>query len=86
MPHKKQVAQEVHDPVEVLNLLTGETQTYTGISAQAAVISAYAQSKHDWNTWDYQARYAPLIHVEKQTIACGDFAAQIQVEKETCSR
>ena len=60
--------------VTVMNLSTGEKQIYTNHPA-LAVIAAYAQSRNDWNTWDYIARYERLVEYGKHTVLCGDFSA-----------
>ena len=31
-------------------------------SPREAVIAAYAQSKGDWNTWEYEEKYGALVH------------------------
>lgn len=61
---------------EVLNLATGQTQTYVGTTPREAVIAAYAQARRDFNTWTYEARYGHLVTVGQHSVACGDFAAQ----------
>jgi len=58
----------------VLNLATGEKQEYS-CSPDQAVIAAYAQSHHDWNTWDYGKRYNHMLETGKHTYLCGDFTA-----------
>ena len=59
--------------VTVMNLCTAEKQYYTCTPKQA-VIAAYAQSKNDWNTWDYDNRYSSLVEEGKFTLICGDFS------------
>lgn len=66
---------EMHQPeIRVLNLATQETLVYQGIGPERAVIAAYAQSRRDFNTWDY-AKYAPLLVRGQRTISCGDWCA-----------
>jgi hypothetical protein len=60
--------------VTVMNLSTGEKQQYT-CSPREAVIAAHAQSKNDWNTWDYAKRYGSMVEEGKLTFLCGDFSA-----------
>ena len=60
--------------VTVMNLITGDTQDYT-CTPREAVVAAFAQSKKDWNTWDYKKRYDALVLESEKTIGCGDFAA-----------
>lgn len=62
-------------PVTVLKLGTGEEQVYCGISPKEAVIAAHAQSRNDWNAWDYAERYGELVVYGKRTVSCGDFCA-----------
>jgi hypothetical protein len=64
--------------VEVRNLLDYDAgpQVYVGITPRQAVIAAYAQSRNDWNTWDYEGRYGTLVTEGKRTVACGDFCAR----------
>ena len=59
---------------EVLNLATGQTQSYS-CTPREAVIAAYAQARKDWNTWTYDARNGHLVTVGQHSVACGDFAA-----------
>ncbi len=60
--------------VEVVNLSTGETSTYT-CSPRQAVIAAYAQDKKDWSTWMYQERYGHLVVESETCVSCGDWSA-----------
>lgn len=60
--------------VEVIDLSTGKKQIFT-CSPEEAVIAAYAQSRGDFNTWDYEKKYSVVRG--KQTVACGDFSALI---------
>lgn len=64
----------------VMNLITEEKQVYT-CSPKQAVIAAYAQSKGDWNTWQYDEHYGHLLEQGKQTVLCGDFGAFIDGRK-----
>lgn len=58
----------------VMNLETGEKQIYA-CSPQEAVIAAFAQSKGDWNTWDYKEKYSHLLLEGEFTFGCKNFAA-----------
>jgi hypothetical protein len=63
--------------VTVVNLATYDEQVYS-CSHREAVIAAYAQSKGDFSTWDYEARYGKLVRFSgtgNRTVSCGDFAA-----------
>jgi len=61
--------------VTVMNLSTSEKHYYTAsLHPKDAVIACYAQSKNDWNTWDYNQRYAYLLEEEKYTYFIGDFS------------
>ena len=62
--------------VEVHNLATQERRTYVGITAERAVICAYAQERNDWSTWDYGQRYGDKVFRGKRTVACGDWCAR----------
>jgi hypothetical protein len=55
---------------DVMNLMTGEVQTYT-CSPEEAVIAAYAQSLGDWNTWDYNEKYKDKVEYAQFSVACG---------------
>lgn len=60
----------------VMNLATAEKQEYdNALTPEQAVIAAFAQSRGDFNTWDYQAKYAHLVQAGKLTVLCGDFSA-----------
>lgn len=65
--------------VTVFNLSTGSESYYSGIPPRTAVIAAYAQSKGDWNTWDYEKRYGSLVEKGTHSVACGDFSALFRV-------
>lgn len=60
--------------VTVLNLATGEEQVFS-CSPREAVIAAYAQSRGDFNTWDYEERYGAKVVRGRITWGLGDFAA-----------
>jgi hypothetical protein len=61
--------------VTVFNLATQEHRTYCGITPTQAVIAAYAQERHDWNTWDYATCYGNLVETGEHTVLCGDWSA-----------
>jgi hypothetical protein len=61
-------------PTIVMNLASHEKKTYF-CSPENAVIAAYAQEHGDWNTWDYQTRYANLLEYGEHTVLCGDWSA-----------
>ena len=60
--------------VTVMNLATGDKQVYT-CPPEQAVIAAYAQAQHDWNTWDYDTRYAGMLERGQHCVLCGDYSA-----------
>lgn len=60
--------------VTVVNLATGDEQTFF-CAAREAVIAAYAQSRGDFNTWDYEERYGAKVVCGRITWGLGDFAA-----------
>lgn len=60
--------------VTVTNLSTCEKQVYT-CSPKEAVIAAFAQSKNDWSTWEYEKRYSEQVIESKKTVSCGNFCA-----------
>lgn len=44
-------------------------------SPRQAVIAAYAQSRGDWNTWDYEQKYGHMVKlIRGRTWSLGDFA------------
>lgn len=59
---------------EVINLLTGEKRTYS-LDARSAVNAAYAQSRGDYNTLDYDARYGDLPREGRYGWHIGDWSA-----------
>jgi len=61
----------------VLNLNTGKSTFYI-LDPESAVIAAFAQSNHDFNTWDYDERYLPDVIHGSRTVACGDFTAMLE--------
>jgi len=58
----------------VMNLKTMDKQIYS-CTPKEAVVAAHAQSKMDWNTWQYKDRYSDLLEEGKNTFLCGDFSA-----------
>ena len=62
-----------------MNLNTGE-YTYFSLPPEQAVIAAYAQSRGDWNTWDY-GKYRKYLRYGQYSVACGDFSALLSVKK-----
>ena len=59
---------------KVLNLETGKYILFS-CDPFSAVIAAYAQSKKDWNTWEYKKKYAKLVERSKLCFTIGDFTA-----------
>jgi hypothetical protein len=59
----------------VMNLLNPSHKQNYSCTPREAVIAAYAQSKNDWNTWQYAERYGHLVDEGKYTLLCGDFSA-----------
>ena len=60
--------------VTVMNLSTGDKLVYS-CNPRMAVICAYAQSNHNFNTWDYEKNYGKLVQESKLTFLCGDFSS-----------
>ena len=58
----------------VMNLATGKKQIYS-CNPRRAVIAAHAQSRNDWNTWQYEERYAHLVQSGQHVVLCGDWSA-----------
>lgn len=56
------------------NLLTQEKRQYT-CTPKEAVIASFAQSKNDWNTWEYANRYENLLIEGRFTLSIGDWCA-----------
>ena len=63
--------------IEVSNMTATEKQIFVGISPKMAVISAYAQSIGDFNTFDYERKYGDRVHEASLTFTLGNFAAFI---------
>ncbi len=63
-----------NNAVTVLNLSTGDYQIYT-CDSRTAVLSAYAQSLGNWNTWEYERLYGHLLLEGEHSWNCGDFSA-----------
>lgn len=68
---------KLHKPraVVVYDLSSTREQTFVGVSPREAVIAAYAQSRGDYSTWEYEGRYGGLVILGNLTVACGDFCA-----------
>jgi hypothetical protein len=60
----------------VFNMITGAEIKYCGCTAKEAVIAAFAQDRGDWNSWDYETRYAHLVQHGHWHFFCGDFAVR----------
>ena len=72
------------DLVKVLNLRTNDI-SYFSCEPIDAVMAAHAQSKGDWNTWDYAKKYRSIVEIQHSqrggahaTIMCGDFATIVR--------
>ena len=63
----------------VLNLSTLEERHYSSLAPEQAVVAAHAQSKGDWNTWQYSERYADLVRRGHVSVGCGDWACLLKV-------
>jgi hypothetical protein len=37
-------------------------------------MAAYAQSRDDWNTWNYERDYSYLVRESDRGFHCGDFS------------
>lgn len=62
--------------VKVLNLATGNTTEFVGISPKEAVNAAYELNKGNHNTWTYGATLNKVITSKSgATVSRGDFAA-----------
>jgi hypothetical protein len=59
----------------VINLANPKQERIYSCSPRDAVTAAYAQERHDWNTWDYTKRYGHLVTEGKYSFCCGDWAA-----------
>jgi hypothetical protein len=62
----------------VRNLETSEVFVYT-LPPREAVMCAYAASRNDYNTWQYEERYGHLVTVGKsgKTVHCGTCSAKL---------
>lgn len=58
----------------VRNTETGATQSYS-IGPRRAVMAAYAQSKGDYQTWQYEDRYGHLVKEHQNGYSLGDYQA-----------
>lgn len=64
--------------VDVTNLNTGNSRTYS-CTPREAVIASYAQvEKKDFNTWDYSERYDHLVKVGISHVTCGYWTAPME--------
>jgi len=59
-----------------LNLRTQAESYYHGPTPREAVIAAYAQSRGDWNTWDYHKNYDHLVEVGRHHFFIGDWGCK----------
>jgi hypothetical protein len=59
--------------VTVYNVAAGEEVAKCTCDARTAVIAAYAQSRNDLNTWEYENKYGRLAKKTKYGWVCGDF-------------
>lgn len=64
---------------EVHNLATDETLSYT-LPPREAVIAAYAQSRGDFNTWDYEKRYGKLVEKGRWTVTIVEHLYNLTLE------
>ena len=60
----------------VLNLATGKSQWFSLPPIQA-VVCAYRQDRHDWNTWAYDFTQF-VLGKSGRTVFCGDFGALLE--------
>lgn len=58
---------------QVFDLTTEEYGEVYTCSPREAVIAAYAQSKGDYNTWDYEKKYGEIVVETERTLLCGNF-------------
>lgn len=70
---------------KILNLRTGEWQAYS-CSPRSAVIAAHAQSRGDWNTWNYKDRYDHMVESGQWHLFCGDFGTRSSVNTKEVTR
>ncbi len=62
----------------VVNLLTLEESTYS-LPPRDAVIAGHAQmEKNDWETWDYEKKYASLVKFGQVSVICGNCSALLE--------
>lgn len=61
--------------ITVMNLSNPTEKMHFTSSPKMAVIGAYATSKKDNNTWQWEERYGHLVVEGKFTLACGDWSA-----------
>lgn len=62
----------------VLNLLTLEESHYS-LPPRDAVIAGHAQmEKNDWQTWEYEKRYASLVKFGQVSVTCGNCSALLK--------
>lgn len=62
--------------VKVMSLMSGEMVAELTCDPKMAVIGAYAQSRNDNNTWQYNERYGHMVTEGKHFVTCGDFTAR----------
>lgn len=61
--------------VTVMNLSNPDEKMQFTCTPEEAVISAYAHSSKDNNTWQYKERYSHLLVFGKYCVSCGDWSA-----------
>ena len=63
--------------IRVLNLLTQETKLFfSSTGHRDAVIVSHAQSKLDFNTWEYDNKYKNIVQETERCLFCGDWATR----------
>lgn len=62
--------------VEVVNLDTGETRTYMGMSPKRAVILAYEQSRNNWSWWITPMSDHPKLVETPGYFQCGNWCVK----------
>jgi hypothetical protein len=60
----------------VMDLDAGEEHATFSLNARESVIAAYAQSRGDLNTWNYESKYGKLARKTKYGWTCGKYWAQ----------
>jgi hypothetical protein len=50
-----------------------EPTAWYSCTPREAVMAAYAQSRGDWNTWNYERDYSYLVRESDRGFNCGDF-------------